>query len=251
MTAATAQHHDLRRWVASAIVALGAHAVAATMLLTWRDPIGLGASPEATVVIDLAPFVPSEKGSTDAIPLGPKQEQTEPPPTEQRATAPRDDETVEVPAAPEPPVAALPPSVAMPPVAPPVSEVAKPKPAERAPSRPRKPVSERPSHAATAPPPPHVSPDGAKAWYGDIVARINRHKSYPQVAMSRGEKGVVELAFSVNREGRVVSSRIVRSSSYAELDREALATVRRAQPFPPPPPGARLDFTMPIAFSVR
>jgi periplasmic protein TonB len=38
------------------------------------------------------------------------------------------------------------------------------------------------------------------------------------------------------------------------LDDEALALLRRAEPFPPPPPelaGARVDLTVPIRFNLR
>ena len=40
------------------------------------------------------------------------------------------------------------------------------------------------------------------------------------------------MFFSLDRQGRVVDSRVVPSSGAAALDEEALALVRRAQPFP-------------------
>jgi periplasmic protein TonB len=46
----------------------------------------------------------------------------------------------------------------------------------------------------------------------------------------------------------------VRSSGASALDDEALALLRRAEPFPPPPPelpGARVDLTVPIRFNLR
>jgi protein TonB len=51
-----------------------------------------------------------------------------------------------------------------------------------------------------------------------------------------------------------VVSRIVRTSGFAALDQETIDTVRRAQPFPPPPPnlpGETFDFTVPIRFNIR
>jgi TonB family protein len=44
----------------------------------------------------------------------------------------------------------------------------------------------------------------------------------------------------------------LRCSGYPALDRETIATVRRAQPFPPPPadlPGATFEFTLPVEFA--
>jgi len=51
-----------------------------------------------------------------------------------------------------------------------------------------------------------------------------------------------------------MASRIVKSSGFSALDQETMATVRRAQPFPPPPAslqGATFDFTLPIGFRIR
>jgi protein TonB len=52
----------------------------------------------------------------------------------------------------------------------------------------------------------------------------------------------------------VVASRVLRTSGYASLDQETIATVQRAQPFPPPPPnmpGDTFEFTVPIKFNIR
>jgi protein TonB len=66
--------------------------------------------------------------------------------------------------------------------------------------------------------------------------------------------GIAELAFTLDRNGEVVTSRVVRSSGFAALDQETIDTVQRAQPFPPPPanmPGETFDFTVPIRFNIR
>ena len=66
--------------------------------------------------------------------------------------------------------------------------------------------------------------------------------------------GIAELAFTLDRNGEVVTSRVVRSSGFAALDQDTIDTVRRAQPFPPPPanmPGETFDFTVPIRFNIR
>ena len=41
---------------------------------------------------------------------------------------------------------------------------------------------------------------------------------------------------------------LVRGTGYASLDQEAVAMVRRASPFPAPPPGHLRNFTAPIGF---
>jgi protein TonB len=96
--------------------------------------------------------------------------------------------------------------------------------------------------------------DAVPSWKRRVVTLLERNKRYPSAAQSRGEKGTAQLAFSLDRTGRVTASRIVRSSGSATLDHETLELVRRAQPFPAPPsemPGAQIDLTVPIRFNMR
>jgi protein TonB len=63
--------------------------------------------------------------------------------------------------------------------------------------------------------------------------------------------GEARLQFSIDRNGRVLTSRIVHSSGSDALDEEALALVKRAAPLPPPPvglPDDRLSFVVPIRY---
>jgi periplasmic protein TonB len=48
-------------------------------------------------------------------------------------------------------------------------------------------------------------------------------------------RSVVVVAFTVNGEGRVLSSAVYRSNGDAGAERAALATLRRASPLPQPP----------------
>ena len=66
--------------------------------------------------------------------------------------------------------------------------------------------------------------------------------------------GTAQLAFSLDRQGKVTATRIVKSSGSAALDQETLELVRRAQPFPAPPAamaGAQIDLTVPIRFNMH
>jgi TonB family protein len=89
-------------------------------------------------------------------------------------------------------------------------------------------------------------------WKSQIVARLEEHKRYPEEARSRREQGVAQVFFSIDRQGRVLESRVVRSSGANALDEEALALLKRAEPFPPPPQelaGDHVDLTIPIRFN--
>jgi protein TonB len=89
-------------------------------------------------------------------------------------------------------------------------------------------------------------------WRSSIAALLERNKRYP--ADARNDRGVAQVAFSLDRRGRVVSSRLLATSGSAALDREALEMIKRAQPFPPPPAalaGAEVSLTVPVRFNMR
>jgi len=229
------ERSDLRRWAASAVVVLGLHAAGAALLLSWHEPITVG-EPSDTVVVDLAPIVDTPSDTAEDLPPGPKQEEAEAtPPPKQEEVEQKPEEKVDVPPTPAPSVAAVPPP-----------EPIAPKPPEPSPVM--------PAPATTAPPPAHASQAQINQWQRDIVMQFERHKAYPRAAQERGETGVVQLDFTIDRQGRVKSSTIAKSSGYPALDEETIATVRRAQPFPTPPPGvdgATFQFKLPVKFNIR
>jgi protein TonB len=90
-------------------------------------------------------------------------------------------------------------------------------------------------------------------WKSQLVASLERYKRYPSEAQSRGEQGIAQLAFNVDRSGGVHHARIVRSSGSSLLDRESLILVERAQPLPPPPEmsGSQIAIMVPIRYNIR
>ena len=76
---------------------------------------------------------------------------------------------------------------------------------------------------------------------GQVMRRISR-VSRPRV----GSKGTAVVAFSVASNGGVASVSLARSSGSARLDQAALSMIRRAAPFPPPPPGAQRSFSIQV-----
>lgn len=93
----------------------------------------------------------------------------------------------------------------------------------------------------------------AARWNSMISAALERAKRYPSDAKSRNEQGTAVVSFSIDRSGRVVSSRLARSSGHAALDQETMATVARAS-LPPAPaghPGTQFSFSVPIRFNIR
>jgi periplasmic protein TonB len=104
---------------------------------------------------------------------------------------------------------------------------------------------------APAPPSPEQVPAVA-SWQQAVIARLARFQRYPTQA--KGATGVVSLSFSIDRQGHVLNSKIIKSSGSAVLDAEALSLLTRAAPLPPPPaavPDSDLTFVLPIRFATR
>jgi protein TonB len=234
MNAALLGNDDVRRWVLSGAVVIAAHFAFVAMLTNWHERVTGDEGTEA-IVVDLAPFTgPATESKNDLAP-GPEQQQSvSTPDAQQPKTEQKPQEKIETP--PVVPDA----DVQLP------SDVKPPeKPAEEpTPSVPQ----------ATAPPRPRPSAAQVASWHRKIALQVERHKGYPASARARHQTGTAELAFTLDRTGRVLASRVVRTSGVATLDQETIDTVQRAQPFPPPPanmPGETFDFTVPIRFNIR
>lgn len=95
---------------------------------------------------------------------------------------------------------------------------------------------------------------GAGHYYGQLASWLNRHKRYPARARHQSEQGTVKIQFTIDRNGRLLSHRIVSSSGHGLLDQEAEAMLERASPMPAIPAAlnrSRLTVTLPIHFSLR
>jgi protein TonB len=131
------------------------------------------------------------------------------------------------------------------PPAPAKARLAAPEPAPAA-SKPTKPAPAARQAAA-----PVVSSAEAAAYQGAVLARISAQRRYPEAARERAPHGVAVIRFSIDASGQVAGLSLFQSAGDPILDAEALATVRRASPFPPPPAGAPRNFSAPLSFRVR
>ncbi len=69
-----------------------------------------------------------------------------------------------------------------------------------------------------------------------IKQAIEMEWSYPPVALQYGLQGVLLVEFTILGNGQVDEIRVLRSSGYVVLDKEATRALRAAAPFPPIPP---------------
>lgn len=124
--------------------------------------------------------------------------------------------------------------------------------------KPAAPASKEPETAAPrttpAPPAPQVSRNGSDTWESRVLAQLSKYRRYPRVAMLQHKQGVPWIRFVMNREGKVLSVQLERSSGIPDLDREAVTLPKRAQPLPAPPdskPGNPLELVVPVEFFLR
>jgi protein TonB len=211
ITLAPEDRADLIRWVVSGAIILCAHGAIAASVLRQTPPEDESAQGAAVVMIELQPVVPETPVKQ---PEEKVEEKVEEPPTD---------------------VAMLPEPKEVP-----------------------KPVEDEPP----PPPPPTVAPREGRldattgsnplpAWQKEINKILEKNKRYPSQARAQRKRMVTRVAFNMDREGKVMSARIVASSGSSAFDQEALELIQRAQPYPPPPavlPGAEIPIIVPIWF---
>jgi protein TonB len=187
----------------------------AAMLARWTDSSDLASAP--VITIELAPIAATPDVTPNDAPPDPEQAKAEP------------EKKVE----PEPQ-------------------------AELQVTPPPKPKEEKPKQASPPTAPSRAQQKAERAaeqnWQSLLVSKLERAKRYPAEARARGEQGVAQLAFSIDRNGGVHNARIVRSSGSSVLDSETLALIARAQPLPAPPPelaGTEIAIVVPIRYNIR
>lgn len=78
----------------------------------------------------------------------------------------------------------------------------------------------------------------AASYESQVMKKIMRTRK-----KTGSEKGFVKIAFSISGSGALAGVSVKVSSGSAKLDQIALNHIQRAAPFPPPPPGAKQNFT--------
>lgn len=95
----------------------------------------------------------------------------------------------------------------------------------------------------------------ARSSYGKLLgSEFARHKKYPTVARVRGWQGTVLIQLQIDAEGHVSDPVISQGSGKTMLDDQALETVKKALPLPPPPTllrGKPFTIAVPIVFRLE
>jgi protein TonB len=250
MQLAAEDRSDLQRWMFSSLAVLCVYAGLTATVATWRYPDDtMAAEPSGAIVVDLAPLAAAPSTTPTDIAPGPEQLMSEAQPVAKPEEAPPD-ETLELPPAPSPDAAVAMPTKPQPDVTPQQQAAAATTSAPPA-------VNERIAPVAVAPTqgvPNDKNSEAVVTWRTRVLALVERNKRYPEAARSRREQGTAQVSFTLDRKGMVVSSRVTQSSGSNALDEEAIALLKRAQPFPAPPatfPGEFVVVRQPIRFTVK
>ncbi len=112
-------------------------------------------------------------------------------------------------------------------------------------------LSEAPHYSIATPAKPSPVSGGhcnTNPYLCTLYGLIMRQQHYPETARRLHAEGKVVVAFWIDERGDLVHQAVYRTSGYPELDNEAIAAIRRAAPYPPPPPGAPHGFVAQMEF---
>ena len=210
---------EVVRWATCFAAVAAAHGFGALALLNNSSEASDFGIDVPVVMLDLPESLVTSTAPAPDLPPGPTEEQeSEPTPRPKEETKPPEPEAE---------------------VAIPIPEPQKPEP---------------PTEEKHAPPQAKTTPSSVIRWQSLLAAHIEHFKRYPAEARSRGDQGTAKVAFTIDHEGHLLSSRIVQSSGSEALDNETLAMLARAQPMPRPPDqlaNAELTFVVPVRFNIR
>jgi protein TonB len=126
------------------------------------------------------------------------------------------------------------------------------------PEAPPSPVPHAPVVIAPPPPPPGPSEadlDDARSQYGHALwSAIEKHKNYPRIAQMRGWQGEAIVELILDGSGKLKSKKIISSSGYEVLDKQALDMIEKAAPFPVPPEvlrSSQFSIKVPVPFKLQ
>ncbi|MBN8986782.1 MAG: energy transducer TonB [Rhizobiales bacterium] len=250
MQLAAEDRSDLQRWMFSGLAVLSVYGALTAALATWRPADDtVAAEPSGAIVVDLAPLPAAPATTPNDVAPGPEQVMSEAQPVAKPEVTPPD-ETPELPPAPNPDAAMALHAKPQPEVTPQQQAAANTTSAPPAVPERIAPVAVAPTQGA----PGARESEAVVTWRTKLLAMIEKNKRYPEAARPRREQGTAQVSFSLDRKGMVANAHVTQSSGSSALDAEAVALLKRAEPFPAPPatfPGEFVVVRLPIRFTVK
>lgn len=72
------------------------------------------------------------------------------------------------------------------------------------------------------------------SYFAKFRRRVYQLWDYPNESVNRGEQGIVQVSFSILKDGSIVNIRLVNSSGYSRLDREVMRVLKSMGKIPLP-----------------
>jgi periplasmic protein TonB len=240
------ERRSITRWMLAAVAIVIAHGIMIGALALWHTRAPPEENLIPAIVVSIVPAAPLSPMENDQPVAAEETRHIDPTPEPSKVET-----KVELPPEEIKPPPPRPAEIALP--------KPEPKPVEKKPFE-KKPVEKRRVEKFSPPQEAHEraatreasrqSSVAASNSYASLVyGHLQRFKSYP--ASANGATGNVVARFVLSRAGNLLSASIVRSSGNAALDAEALASLRRASPFPLFPEaktGAQDSFTAPMNY---
>jgi protein TonB len=261
----------LRRWVLAGAVMVSMHAAAGALALAdWTEEDDTAEETAGSFMLELAPVAMAPPTEKVNLAIGPAQEETPASTSVAPMEEVKEKSDVETPNVAESPLAPTPEVVVE------KKQEHVDKPEEKVEQEDPRPKQEAVLQATSAPqeakaPPPVEAPPAEKAvaprqgvsskpsqsqitWEKAVALHLNKHKRYPSEARDHKEEGVAVVWFSIDRSGKVITGKLQKSCGHSMLDKEAVAVLSRASPFPRPPSdltNLEFNFALPIRFQIK
>ena len=79
---------------------------------------------------------------------------------------------------------------------------------------------------------PNINDKGAlKSYIGQVLRSVEGSKRYPEASRRAGREGKLKIQFTILKNGEVDNVKLLTETPYPNLNREAMAAVKRAAPF--------------------
>ena len=79
---------------------------------------------------------------------------------------------------------------------------------------------------------PNINDKGAlKSYIGQVQRSVEGSKRYPEASRRAGREGKLKIQFTILKNGEVDNVKLLTETPYPNLNREAMAAVKRAAPF--------------------
>lgn len=100
------------------------------------------------------------------------------------------------------------------------------------------------------------NPEIQVAYETQLLVWLERFKRYPMNARRRGHEDIIEVEFTIDKNGNVLSQNILQSSQYKSLNRAVENMIKRASPVPPVPEAIQMNkdsftFIVPVTFALQ